>query len=110
MEHIFISSLNELIIINGNLISNLHRIIVAVINLLLFYYYLMELIVDEVKHTVLFKSNKVSNLTRREFQLLWKLCQDPGRVYSREQLFEEVWNEKAKPEERTIDELNFKIM
>lgn len=63
----------------------------------------MELIVDAVKHTVLFETNKISNLTRREFQLLWKLCQDPGRVYSREQLYEEVWNEKAKPEDRTID-------
>lgn len=63
----------------------------------------MELIVDAIKHNVFFESIKVSNLTRREFQLLWKLCQDPGRVYSREQLYEEIWNDKAKPNDRTID-------
>lgn len=63
----------------------------------------MSLIVDSIRHTVTKDLNQVKNLTRREFQILWYLCQDPGRVYNREQIFNHVWGEKVKSHDRTVD-------
>jgi len=63
----------------------------------------MSLIVDSVRHTVTIDQTQIKNLTRREFQILWYLCQDPGRVYTREQIFQHVWGNTVKTHDRTVD-------
>lgn len=63
----------------------------------------MRLIVDSVRHTVTIDDKQIKNLTRREFQILWYLCQDPGRVYTREQIFHKVWGDTVKTHDRTVD-------
>ncbi len=63
----------------------------------------MSLIVDSVRHTVTIDQHQIKNLTRREFQILWYLCQDPGRVYTREQIFLQVWGNTVKTHDRTVD-------
>jgi two-component system, OmpR family, phosphate regulon response regulator PhoB len=43
------------------------------------------------------------NLSPTEFRLLEYLMQSPGRVYSRAQLLDRVWNNDADVDERTVD-------
>ncbi len=56
-----------------------------------------------------FESHKVAvggksvNLSPTEFRLLKFLSQNPGRVYSREQLLDHVWGDEAFVEPRTVD-------
>jgi phosphate regulon transcriptional regulator PhoB len=56
-----------------------------------------------------FESHKVAvdgksvNLSPTEFRLLKFLSQNPGRVYSREQLLDYVWGDEAFVEPRTVD-------
>ena len=42
-------------------------------------------------------------LTAIEFQMLSKLCADPGRIYSRQQLMEDMYKDHRIVSERTID-------
>lgn len=42
-------------------------------------------------------------LTLKEYKLLLKLIATPGRAYTREQLFLEVWNSSSEVQSRTID-------
>jgi DNA-binding response OmpR family regulator len=42
-------------------------------------------------------------LTLKEYQLLFKLINDPGKTYTREQLLVEVWNASSDVQSRTID-------
>jgi DNA-binding response OmpR family regulator len=44
-------------------------------------------------------------LTTLEFDLLWFLASRPGRVYSREQLMEQVWGDDRLVGDRSIDSL-----
>ena len=46
---------------------------------------------------------KIVNLSPTEFRLLKFLSQNPGRVYSREQLLDRVWGDEAFVEPRTVD-------
>lgn len=43
-------------------------------------------------------------LTRREFDLLAQLASEPGRVYSRQQLLDQVWGDDFIGTERTVDQ------
>ncbi len=43
------------------------------------------------------------DLPRKEFETLWLLCSDPGKVFSRKQIFEKIWTEKSLSKERTVD-------
>lgn len=43
------------------------------------------------------------NLTPLSFRLLYFLMKHPGRVYSREQLLDQVWKDQGYVEERTVD-------
>ena len=52
--------------------------------------------------SVLF-NNKEIEFTQREFDLLKKLALSPNRVFSREQLLEEVWGWSFVGESRTVD-------
>lgn len=42
-------------------------------------------------------------LTRREFDLLWHLASRPGRVLTREELYEEVWGDEPFGDLHTLD-------
>lgn len=61
-----------------------------------------ELILDIDKHTVMVKGKK-TNLTFKEFEILRLFLSSPGTVYSREQLFEEIWGSEFVGESRTVD-------
>lgn len=53
-----------------------------------------ELVIDPEKRKVFLKGKELY-LTRKEFDLLFYLASNPGRVFSREQLYDRVWNEYA---------------
>jgi DNA-binding response OmpR family regulator len=46
---------------------------------------------------------EVLPLSRRELQLLATLARNPGRVISREDLFEMVWGGRLEPGDRSVD-------
>lgn len=60
------------------------------------------LVVDEVRMCVLSDGNPLE-LTRYEFRLLRLFLLNPGRVYSRGQLMDHVWEEPDSSLERTVD-------
>ena len=43
------------------------------------------------------------NLTKTEYQLLLAMAQDPGRVFTREELMDKVWGDGCFVEARTVD-------
>jgi two-component system, OmpR family, response regulator len=52
---------------------------------------------------VLLDGTPVTNLTPREFDLLYFLVQNPRQVFSRDQLLERVWGYQFYGDERTVD-------
>jgi phosphate regulon transcriptional regulator PhoB len=58
--------------------------------------------IDFSSCTVTVDNNRVS-LSSREFKLLQFLTRRPGRVYSREQLLDQVWGDETFVEPRTVD-------
>jgi two-component system, OmpR family, catabolic regulation response regulator CreB len=58
--------------------------------------------IDEDKFRMKFRG-RVLELTRYEFGLLKMLVRKPGRVFSREQLMEQVWDEPDMALDRTVD-------
>jgi two-component system phosphate regulon response regulator PhoB len=61
-----------------------------------------DIIVDRVAHRVK-RSGKEVHLGPTEFRLLDYLMQNPGRVFSREQLLDAVWGSDIYVEARTVD-------
>lgn len=61
-----------------------------------------ELQVDLIRHRVTVEEREIP-LTSREYALLSFLASNPGRVYSREQLLEEVWGYEFCGDARTVD-------
>ena len=59
-------------------------------------------VVEEEKKQIIFYGNKLA-LTRYEYLILKLLIEHPGRVYSRDQLMEELWDEPESSLDRTID-------
>ena len=51
-----------------------------------------ELIIDQIYRQVIIDGEQLE-LTRTEFDLLFCLAKNPGRVWSREQLYRYVWND-----------------
>lgn len=47
--------------------------------------------------------NKPVELTQKEFQLLYKLIASPNRIFTREQLMNEIWGYNSESYERTVD-------
>lgn len=47
--------------------------------------------------------NKLLSLTAKEFDLLWLMAKNRGRVFNREQLLELVWGQDFLGESRTVD-------
>jgi DNA-binding response OmpR family regulator len=61
-----------------------------------------EVVVDEATYTAKLGS-RVLDLTFKEFELLKYLAQHPGRVFSRDQLLQEVWGYDYFGGTRTVD-------
>jgi DNA-binding response OmpR family regulator len=47
--------------------------------------------------------NEIIELTTKEFQLLYKLISSPNRIFTREQLMNEIWGFDSESYERTVD-------
>ena len=61
-----------------------------------------DILLDRIKKRVT-RGQRDINLSPTEFRLLELLMQSPGRVYSRGQLLDRVWNDDAYIDERTVD-------
>jgi len=61
-----------------------------------------DLVIDIPRHQVLIKGKKV-DLTATEFKLLTVLAQRRGRVQSRDQLLQDVWEYDSLIDTRTVD-------
>lgn len=61
------------------------------------------LTIDKVAHLVHTKDNKEIHLGPTEFKLLLFLMSNPGRVYSRDQLLDNIWGVGVYVDERTVD-------
>lgn len=60
------------------------------------------LLVDAAAQRIVF-NDRVLDLTRREYGLLAKLLEAPGRIHSREALLNAVWGIDADSTDRTVD-------
>ncbi|GBD88545.1 transcriptional regulatory protein YycF [bacterium BMS3Abin03] len=60
------------------------------------------LYIDKVKFVVIVENVEII-FPRKEFELLFFLAGNPGRVYSRSELLQEVWGEDVFVVDRTID-------
>lgn len=58
--------------------------------------------VDPAEHSAKLDGKKLS-LTRKEFDLLLLLCQNPGKAFSRDALLEKIWQVDGAIETRTVD-------
>ncbi len=58
--------------------------------------------IDSSKRKALF-NNKELILTPKEFDLLWFLANNPGRVFNREEILEKVWGYEYFGDGRTVD-------
>ncbi len=58
--------------------------------------------VDKLSHSVKLASKDVF-LPRKEFELLWILASNKGKVFSREMLLRRVWGENVYVTDRTVD-------
>lgn len=61
-----------------------------------------DIIIDKEKHTVLYKNLKVE-LAKKEFKLLELLASKPGKVFTRQEILENVWGLEVVVGDRTID-------
>ena len=61
-----------------------------------------KLLIDDKRKLISFYGQTLS-LSKHEFQLLRVLIQSPGRVYSREELLHQAWDEPEASFDRTID-------
>lgn len=61
-----------------------------------------NLIINPLAHEV-YLDGAVVELTLKEYKILLKLTSHPGRVYTREQLLDEVWGYEYEGDTRTVD-------
>lgn len=61
-----------------------------------------ELEIEVDKHRVLLAGTSIE-LTAKEFDLLWHFASHPGRVYSRTELLDKVWNYRYEGYEHTVN-------
>jgi DNA-binding response OmpR family regulator len=60
------------------------------------------LVIDTVKKKVKINEQEIP-LTKKEFEILFLLLQNQGRVFSREDILDRVWNDEVYVLDRTID-------
>lgn len=61
-----------------------------------------DLIIDKSK-VLVFKGDQTIELPRKEFEILWLLASKPGRVFTREEIFDKIWGTDVIVGNRTID-------
>jgi two-component system alkaline phosphatase synthesis response regulator PhoP len=61
-----------------------------------------DLVIDQQKVLVK-RGEEVFEFTRREFEILWLLASKPGRVFTREEIFDKIWGNDVIVGNRTID-------
>ncbi len=61
-----------------------------------------DLTIDKASYTVMIKEKKIT-LPKKEFQLLYFLAQNPNRVYSRDDLLQNIWGVDVYVLARTVD-------
>lgn len=61
-----------------------------------------DLEVDRASRTVRVRGEEV-RLTYSEFEILWVMVAAPGRVFSRDQLLEQIWGDSEYRDPRTVD-------
>lgn len=61
-----------------------------------------DLAIDKASYTVMIKEKKIT-LPKKEFQLLYFLAQNPNRVYSRDDLLQNIWGTDVYVLARTVD-------
>jgi two-component system response regulator MprA len=49
------------------------------------------------------RGDRVINLTKTEFDLLEMLMQKPGQVFTREQIYEEIWGYEFETSSKSLD-------
>ena len=61
-----------------------------------------DITIDQVAHTII-RNGKTIPLTRLEFDLLVALAKEPGRVFTRDALFSEVWGYQQAADTRLVN-------
>jgi two-component system alkaline phosphatase synthesis response regulator PhoP len=61
-----------------------------------------DLIIDRERFMVVYQGNSLQ-FPRKEFELLSFLASKPGRVFSRDEILENVWGNEVLVVDRTID-------
>ena len=61
-----------------------------------------DLVIDKQK-VLVFRGDETLEFTRREFEILWLLASKPGRVFTREEIFDKIWGNDVIVGNRTID-------
>ncbi|MDS0526287.1 response regulator transcription factor [Clostridium sp. SHJSY1] len=60
-----------------------------------------SMVIDKIKHKVMIEDSEVA-LTAREFEILYLLATNRGRVFSAEEIFERVWKESYYQSNNTV--------
>lgn len=63
---------------------------------------LHDLVIDRDK-VLVFRKDQTIELPRKEFEILWLLASKPGRVFTREEIFDKIWGADVIVGNRTID-------
>lgn len=61
-----------------------------------------DLVIDKQK-VLVFRGPQAIELPRKEFEILWLLASRPGRVFTREEIFDKIWGSDVIVGNRTID-------
>ena len=61
-----------------------------------------DLVIDKLK-VMVFRGEQQIELPRKEFEILWLLASKPGRVFTREEIFDKIWGNDVIVGNRTID-------
>ncbi len=61
-----------------------------------------DLVIDKTSYTVTLKNDNVT-LPKKEFELLYFLAQNPGKVFSRDELLQNIWGSDVYVLARTVD-------
>ncbi len=57
----------------------------------------------DAQKVLVFRGEDAIEFTRREFEILWLLASKPGRVFTREEIFDRIWGNDVIVGNRTID-------
>ncbi len=61
-----------------------------------------DLVIDKLK-MLIFRGEESFELPKKEFEILWLLASKPGRVFTREEIFDKIWGRDVIVGNRTID-------